>query len=74
MTGCPATSLITATGQKSLLTKVGEEKAYEAMKRSQPARIRDAWVGGMVQGAFEYWALAQMGRGAGCSGRSKPPP
>lgn len=60
MTGCPATSLITATWQKGLLTKVGEEKAYEAMKRSHPARIRDAGVGEMVQGAFEYWALAQM--------------
>ena len=36
MKGCPATSLITATWQKDLLTKVGEEKAYQAMKTSQP--------------------------------------
>ncbi|MHC4694832.1 MAG: glycoside hydrolase domain-containing protein, partial [Planctomycetota bacterium] len=68
MTGCPATSLITATWQKDLMHKVDEDKAYEAMKRSHPLMIRDAGVGQMVQGAFEYWALAQtageMGRDA----------
>jgi putative alpha-1,2-mannosidase len=60
MRGCPATSLITATWQKGLLRKVDEDKAYAAMKRSHPLLIRDAGVGEMVQGAFEYWALAQM--------------
>ena len=60
MTGCPATSLITATWQKGLLRKVDEEKAYQAMKRSHPKLIQDRGVGVMVQGAFEYWALAQM--------------
>ena len=60
MTGCPATSLITATWQKGLLRKVGEDKAYEAMKRSHPQLIQDSGVGVAVQGAFEYWALAQM--------------
>ena len=60
MTGCPSTSLITATWQKNLLTKVDEEKAYDAMKRSHPLLIKNAGVGEKVQGAFEYWALAQM--------------
>ena len=62
MTGCPATSMITATWQKNLLTKVNEEKAYLAMKRSHPKLIRgDAGSPGiMVQGGFEYWALSQM--------------
>lgn len=60
MRGCPATSLITAAWQKGLLTKVDAEKAYQAMKRSHPLLIRDAGAGEMVQGAFEYWALAQM--------------
>jgi putative alpha-1,2-mannosidase len=60
MRGCPATSLITATWQKGLLRKVDEQKAYAAMKRSHPLLIRDAGVGEAVQGAFEYWALAQM--------------
>lgn len=60
MRGCPTTSLITATWQKGLLGKVEEEKAYQAMERSHPLLIRDAGVGEMVQGAFEYWALAQM--------------
>lgn len=60
MCGCPVTSLITATWQKGLLRKTDEEKAYAAMKRSHPLLIRDGGVGEMVQGAFEYWALAQM--------------
>ena len=60
MRGCPATSLITATWQKDILRKVDQEKAYQAMKRSHPLLIRDAGVGEMVQGAFEYWALTQM--------------
>jgi putative alpha-1,2-mannosidase len=60
MTGCPATSLISATWQKGLLRKVDEQKAYRAMKRSHPKLIQDRGVGVMVQGAFEYWALAQM--------------
>ncbi len=62
MTGCPATSLITATWQKGLLTKVDQEKAYQMMKQSHPKLIRgDAGSPGiMVQGGFEYWALAQM--------------
>lgn len=60
MRGCPATSLITATWQKGLLTKTKAETAYQAMKASHPILIRDANVGEMVQGSFEYWALAQM--------------
>ncbi len=60
MTGCPATSLITAAWQKGLLTKVDEEQAYQAMKGSHPQLIQDSGVGVAVQGAFEYWALAQM--------------
>ncbi len=61
MGGRPATSLITATWQKGLLTKVDEEKAYETMKRDHhPIRISGNHAGRAVQGAFEYWALAQM--------------
>jgi len=60
MRGCPATSLIAAAWQKDLLHKVDQEKAYRAMKRSHPLLIRDAGAGEMVQGAFEYWALARM--------------
>ena len=60
MTGCPATSLITATWQKGLLRKVDPEKAYQAMKRSHPRLIQDRGAGTTVQGSFEYWALAQM--------------
>jgi len=60
MTGCPATSLIAATWQKNLLRKADEQKAYEVMKRSHPKLIRGERTGVMVQGAFEYWALAQM--------------
>lgn len=65
MRGCPATSLITAAWQKGLLTKVDPAKAYQAMKRSHPLLIRDAGAGEMVQGAFEYWALAQMAEETG---------
>ncbi|WP_396257696.1 glycoside hydrolase domain-containing protein [Haloferula sp. A504] len=66
MTGCPATSLITATWQKNLLTKVNAQAAYEAMKRSHPLQLPEKVsvdpprLGVAVQGAFEYWALAQM--------------
>ncbi len=62
MTGCPGTSMITATWQKGLLTKVPEERAYEAMKKSHPLQIRgdEHSPGLLVQGGFEYWALAQM--------------
>jgi putative alpha-1,2-mannosidase len=62
MTGCPATSLITATWQKGLLTKVDAGKAYQAMKRSMPLQLpaKPNGPGVAVQGAFEYWALAQM--------------
>jgi len=60
MTGCPATSLITSTWQKNLLRKVDEEKAYQVMKRSHPKLISGERTGVVVQGAFEYWALAQM--------------
>jgi len=62
MTGCPATSMITATWQKDLLTKVGAEAAYKLMKQSHrlqlPALPKRPGIA--VQGAFEYWALAQM--------------
>jgi putative alpha-1,2-mannosidase len=71
MTGCPATSLITATWQKGLLTKVDEEQAYQTMRRSHPQLIQDRGPGTMVQGAFEYWALAQM---AGEMGHNKDLP
>ena len=62
MTGCPATSLITATWQKDLLTKVDAQTAYEAMKTSHPLQLPEKpdGPGVAVQGAFEYWALAQM--------------
>lgn len=62
MTGCPATSLIAAAWQKNLLTKVDAEKAYQAMKSSHPKLIQGnaARPGILVQGGFEYWALAQM--------------
>jgi putative alpha-1,2-mannosidase len=60
MRGCPTTSLITATWQKGLLRKADKQEAYEAMKKSNALMIRDAGAGEMVQGAFEYWALAQM--------------
>lgn len=65
MTGCPATSMITATWQKNLLKKVDENKAYEAMKRSHPKLIKGNNTGVKVQGAFEYWALAQMAQEMG---------
>ena len=67
MTGCPATSLITATWQKNLLRKVDEEKAYQVMKRSHPKLISGMNTGTKVQGAFEYWALAQMAEEMGRS-------
>jgi len=60
MRGCPATSMITATWQKGVLRKVDQEQAYQAMRRSHPLLIKDTGPGEMVQGAFEYWALAQM--------------
>ncbi len=62
MTGCPATSMIAATWQKDLLTKVDEEKAYQTMKVSHRQLIQgDATSPGrMVQAGFEYWALSQM--------------
>ncbi len=60
MGGHPATSLITATWQKGLLTRVDEETAYEAMKRDLSGRVNSNHAGRAVQDAFEYWALAQM--------------
>lgn len=62
MTGCPATSLITATWQKGLLTKIDAQSAYEAMRTSHPLQLpgKPDGPGVAVQGAFEYWALAQM--------------
>ena len=70
MTGCPATSLITATWQKDLLTKVDAGTAYQAMKRSMPLQLpkMPKGPGVAVQGAFEYWALAQMAAEMGSSG------
>jgi len=68
MTGCPATSLITATWQKNLLRKADQQKAYEVMKRSHLKLITGDRTGIVVQGAFEYWALAQM---AGEMGRDE---
>jgi putative alpha-1,2-mannosidase len=59
MGGRPATSLITATWQKGLLTKVDEKTAYETMKRDHPIQVSQS-AGRAVQDAFEYWALAQM--------------
>jgi len=60
MGGRPATSLITATWQKGLLTKVDKKTAYETMKRNHPVRVNSKHTGRAVQDAFEYWALAQM--------------
>jgi len=62
MTGCPATSLITATWQKGLLTKLDHEKAYRLMKTSQSklSRGNTSQPGLLVQSGFEYWALSQM--------------
>lgn len=64
MGGRPATSLITATWQKGLLTKVDEKTAYETMKRDHPVRVSNH-TGRAVQDAFEYWALAQMAQEMG---------
>lgn len=73
MTGCPGTSLITAAWQKGLLTKVDVEKAYQAMKRSHPRLIsgNENNPGILVQGAFEYWALAQMAEERGATEDAK---
>ena len=60
MGGRPATSLITATWQKGLLTKVDEQKAYQTMKRNHPNSVNGNHAGRAVQNAFEYWALVQM--------------
>jgi len=60
MRGCPTTSLITSCWQKKLLTKVDDKTAYEVLKKSHPVLITDSGAGEAVQGAFEYWALAQM--------------
>jgi putative alpha-1,2-mannosidase len=65
MGGRPATSLITATWQKGLLTKVDETEAYETMRRDHfPVRVSNH-AGRSVQDAFEYWALAQMAKEMG---------
>ena len=65
MGGRPATSLITATWQKGLLTKVDEAAAYEATRRDHsPVRV-SGHAGRSVQDAFEYWALAQMAKEMG---------
>jgi len=64
MGGRPATSLITATWQKGLLTKIDEKTAYETMKHGHPVRVSNH-AGRAVQDAFEYWALAQMAEDMG---------
>ena len=73
MKGCPATSLIAATYQKGLLTKVAPETAFQQMKKDHmplgmmgvdSAYIENGWspgkAGETIQWAFEDWALAQM--------------
>ena len=65
MRGCPMTSLITATWQKDLLTKSDAKNAYKVLKKSHALMTRDVSAGEAVQGAFEYWALAQMGEELG---------
>ncbi|GAA4890249.1 GH92 family glycosyl hydrolase [Ferrimonas pelagia] len=65
MSGNPASSLITATWQKGLLTKVDADEVYDAMKRTHPRRIKMRNAGIAVQGSFEYWALAQMAKETG---------
>jgi len=65
MGGHPATSLITATWQKGLLSKVDEHTAYDMMKRDLPIRVNSKHAGRAVQDAFEYWALAQMAEDMG---------
>lgn len=72
MGGQPATSLITATWQKGLLTKVDEKTAYEIMKRGLPARVNTTHAGRAVQDAFEYWALTQMAEEIGHGADVKP--
>jgi len=75
MGGRPATSLITATWQKGLLTKVHENTAYETMKRDHPVHGSSKHAGRAVQDAFEYWALAQMAEemGHGADAKSFQP-
>lgn len=60
MTGSPGTSLLAATYQKGLLRKTDTEEAYQWMKKSNAKLINTSQPGIAVQGAFEYWALAQM--------------
>ena len=73
MTGCPATSLMAATHQKGIMTKVDPEAAFEQMKKDHmpggamkvdQAYIENGWspgkAGQTIQWAFEDWALAQM--------------
>ncbi|MHC4285372.1 MAG: glycoside hydrolase domain-containing protein [Planctomycetota bacterium] len=73
MTGCPATSLMAATYQKGIMTKVAPEVAFEQMKKDHMsggamkvdrAYIEKGWspgrAGQTIQWAFEDWALAQM--------------
>ena len=59
MGGHPAVSLITATWQKGLLTKVDPMEAYTVMRHDMPRNVSNS-AGRAVQDAFECWALAQM--------------
>jgi predicted alpha-1,2-mannosidase len=73
MRGNPATSLISATYQKGLLTKVDAEEAFMQMRRDHmpggmmavdSMYITIGWspgkAGETIQWSFEDWALAQM--------------
>jgi len=60
MTGSPGTSLLAATYQKGLMKKSDPHEAWRLMKASNEKLIQLDAPGVAVQGAFEYWALAQM--------------
>ena len=60
MGGNPAASLMTATWQKGLMTKVNAETAYQAMRSTNQCRNGVDGPGRAVQAGFETWAIAQM--------------
>jgi predicted alpha-1,2-mannosidase len=81
MTGCPATSLMAATYQKGIMTKVDPHAAFEQMKKDHMPGgamkvdreyIDNGWspgkAGQTIQWAFEDWALAQMAEKMGRRG------
>ncbi|HKK18528.1 MAG TPA: GH92 family glycosyl hydrolase, partial [Opitutales bacterium] len=77
MTGNPATSFLTSTFQKGLMTKVAPRRAFEQMKKDHlpggmmevdALYLENGWTtsaGRTLQWAFEDWALAQMAEDLG---------